>query len=375
MIRKDLSWIEVSQKALSQNIRILKSTLGSKTKLSVSVKANAYGHGIVETSRIFLRNGADGLCVNSFEELLKLKNESIKCPILIIGYVPPRQIKQAIKLKADLFGFNYDYLKIISSEAKKIKKHASIYLKIDTGMSRQGILADQISDLIKKIKKLPYLNITGLSTHFATADGKINNKEFLKQLNSFQKSAEIVQASYNSVILCCANSAASLTYPQARLDMARIGISAYGYYPSIETKKIWKGKPLIPALSFKTIVTQIKDIPVDSLVGYGGTFKAKKQMRVAILPVGYYDGLDRKLSNKGEILVDGKKAKIIGRICMNLTIVDITAIDGVKIGDEAVIIGRQGKEQITADDLAKQIGTINYEVLARLRENLNKYYL
>lgn len=372
---KDLAWLEISKNNLIANIKALKGVLGSKTALGVSVKANAYGHDLIKASKMFLASGADWLCVNSFEELEKLRSARVRCPVLIIGYVPPEQIKKAIIMGATLFGFDYGYLKIISKEASKIGQKAKIYLKIDTGMSRQGILAEEISNLLKKIKPLPYLSIAGLSTHFSTADEKINNKYFLKQLSSFQKAAQEVQSAYKSITLCCANSAAAMIYPQARFDFVRVGISAYGYYPSNEVRRAWEGKPLRPALSFKTRIAHLKNIPANSSVGYGATFRTSKPTQIAILPIGYYDGLDRKLSNKGEILVSGKRAKIIGRICMNLTMIDITGIKSVKIGDEVVIIGRQGREQITADDIAEKIGTISYEVLTRLRENLNKYYI
>ncbi len=374
----DLAWLEIDRAALQHNLALLRKIAGEKVIIAPTVKANAYGHGLLSASQAFLKGEANWLCVNLMEEARLLRQNKINCPILVIGRLSPDQIAEALTLRLKLFIDDYSLAKKISAAAAAKKQLIAIHLKIDTGMSRQGIKSGQKINLIKKISELPYLNIEGIATHFATADGPLNNRSFKKQLSLFEKTvAQAEKMLGKKLIKHCANSAAAMIYPQSHFDLFRPGIAAYGLYPSEVVRKIWerKNQPLIPALSFKTRVALIKKISKGDAVSYGGTFVAKKKMTIALLPIGYYDGVDRKLSNCGEVLIHGRRAKILGRVCMDLTVADISKIKNARLGDEVVIIGRQGKEAVTADELANKIGTINYEVVTRLRETLPRYYL
>jgi alanine racemase len=373
-----LAWLEISRPALQHNLRLLRGLAGKKVIIAPAVKANAYGHGLSGAAKAFLQGEADWLFVNSLEEARQLRRNKINRPILLIGRWDKKQIAEILTLRLRFFLDDYALAKAVSTIAASKKQPAVIHLKIDTGMSRQGLKIPQEIDLIEKISKLPYLDIEGIATHFATADGPRSNPSFKKQLALFEKVALAVEKRLGKkLIKHCANSAAAMLYPQCRFDLIRPGIAAYGLYPSRTVKKIWEKnhRPLQPALSFKTRITLIKTINKGDAVSYGGTFVAKNKMTIALLPVGYYDGLDRKLSNCGGVLIGGQRAKILGRVCMDLTVADISKIKNAQLGDEVVIIGSQGKATVTADELADKIGTINYEVVTRLRESLPRYYI
>jgi len=377
MKNKDLSYLQISRSALRHNIKAFRRLAGKKVLIAPAVKANAYGHGLIGAAKIFAVAGADWLCVNSVAEAVILRKAGIKKPILLIGRFIAADINKILAANVRIFIDDYGLAKKVSAAAAKKNQIVPFHLKIDTGMGRQGIAAGQAPDFIKKISRLPNLKIEGLATHFANADEPCHPAHFLKQFNAFNKSAvEIEKFLGRKLIKHCANSAAAMIYSASRFDLIRPGIAAYGLYPSSEVKKIWEKNqpPLCPTLSFKTRITLIKIIKAGDCISYGCTFKAKKRMKLALLPVGYYDGLDRRLSNAGSVLIRGQACPILGRVCMDLTVVDISKIKNARLGDEAVIIGRQGGRQITADNLAGIIGTINYEVVTRLREGLVRYY-
>jgi len=374
----DLAWLEIGRAALQHNLRLFRKSTGDKVIIAPAVKANAYGHGLLGASQTFLKGEANWLCVNSLEEARALRQNKINCPLLLIGRFAEKQIAEILALRLRFFLDDYTMAKAVSQITASKKQPAAVHLKIDTGMSRQGIKTFQEINLIKKISQLPYLNIEGIATHFATADGPLNNSSFKKQLSLFKGSTSQAEKMLGrKLIKHCANSAAALLYPRCHFDLIRPGIAAYGLYPSEAVKKIWEKKnpPLRPSLSFKTKITLIKTISKGDAVSYGGTFVAKNKMTVALLPVGYYDGLDRKLSNCGEVIICGRRARILGRVCMDLTVIDISKIKNARAGDEVVIIGKQGRETVTADELANKIGTINYEVVTRIRESMPRYYI
>ncbi|HLC99744.1 MAG TPA: alanine racemase, partial [Patescibacteria group bacterium] len=338
-------------------------------------KANAYGHGIAGVSKILIKNGADWLCVASIEEAEVLRKSGVRKPVLIMGYVKRNYLSRAIQLRARMFIFDQKTVNLLSKKAKKLRTTALVHLKVDTGMSRQGINPRLLQNFIADARKLPNLKIEGVATHFANSD-EPHHSFFQSQLSAFRALKYLIENQKTEYLFHAANSAATLLAPNSHFDLVRPGLALYGLYPSAETRKIClkKGLTLRPAMSFKTRVTQIKSIGAGSFVGYGLTHRVNKPAKIAILPVGYYDGLDRKLSNRGQVLIRNQRAPIVGRVCMDLIIVDITKIRGVKIEDEAVIIGRQGTEEITVEEIAKRAGTINYEIIARLRENLPRVY-
>lgn len=363
----NLSIIEISKKALINNLTVFRKLIGKDIILAPVVKANAYGHGLIECSRVFSENGADYLCVNAIYEAEEIRNAGIDIPILIIGYTPLSELNKAIKLKCELVVYNIETIK----ELIKLDKKVDIHLKIETGNHRQGIYLEEIQNILKILKKSKKVNLKGVSTHFANIEDRIDHEYALSQLNIFNKAIKLIESSgFPLKYKHCSNSAATMILPEAHFNFARVGIGMYGLWPSEKTKKsaeqCGKNIKLEPVMTWKTIVAQIKDVKKDSLIGYGCTYKMARDGKIAIIPIGYYDGFVRALSNKGYVLIKGKKALVVGRVCMNMIMVDITDILGVKLEDEVVLIGKQGKNCITAEDIGEWSGTINYEVVTRV---------
>jgi alanine racemase len=374
----DLSWIEISKDNLSHNIKMIRRNIGDETILAPCVKANAYGHGLVETAKILLTSGANWLCVNSIEEAEILRSNNLGCPVLVIGYIGKNDLWRVLYLNVRIFLYDIEHAQRLSNLAKTNKKTVKVHIKIDTGMHRQGVLLSQAKALIKEVNELDNIEIEGLATHFANSDEPENPTYFEKQLEKFEQA---VQWSHKIIdrelIIHCDKSASTLLYHHDLSTLVRPGIAIYGHYPgqSVKDEAIKKNIHLKPVLSLKTKIAQIKNIPKNSLVGYGCTYKTTRASKIATVPIGYYDGYDRKLSNRGYMLVNGKRVPILGRVCMNVTIVDITDCPNVLPEDEVVLIGRQGDKEITADDVAIWSETINYEIVTRLRESLPRYYI
>lgn len=376
---KDLIWIEVSKKAISHNFKQLKKAVGSGVLISAAVKANAYGHGLVETSKALVKAGADWLCVNSIEEAEILRKSEIKKPILIMGFVQKKDLPRVVAIGAGMFLCDISFAKALSLAATKAGKKIPVFIKIDTGLSRLGIMPSEVLPFAKSLAKLQGLKLEGVATHFAVDDNGEDEGYFRKQMAKFKEVIEELKKSgFSNLLISGSSSATAFLSSDHGFDIIRVGIGIYGYHSSKHVEKFcrsFKGIVLEPALSLKTKVAQVKDVPKDVCVSYGCDFVTKKKTKIAILPIGYYDGIDRKLGGRGHVLIRGKKAPIIGRVCMNMIMVDVSGIDGVKTGDEAVLIGKQGKNRITADELAKWADTINYEILAKLREGIVRKYI
>lgn len=371
----NLTWVEFSKSAFLHNLEVFNKLAGPNVVLAPNVKGNAYGHGLVECASILEEAGTDYLCVNSPFEVEILRKAGIKTPILMVGYTPLSDLKKMIDLKADLVVYNLETLhKLI-----ELKKPVNIHLKIETGNHRQGIEISDLRDWISDLKLYSFLKIKGVSTHFANLEDRIHHQYALLQLNKFKAAVQIlkiegIQPEYQH----CANSAALLMLPEAHFNFARPGIGIYGLWPSEKTKiaaERLHGKiELKPVMSWKTIIAQVKQVKKGALIGYGCTYEMKQSGKIAVLPVGYYDGYSRHHSNKGYVLIHGKKAPVIGRICMNMMMVDVTDIPKIRIEDEVVLIGRQGTEEITAEMLAEWSGTINYEVTTRINEKIPRIF-
>lgn len=367
----ELSWVEISKKALTSNLKTFRGLIGKDVKLAPAVKANAYGHGLIETSKVLLKAGADFLCINAFFEAEALRKAGIKAPLLIIGYTPLSDLKKAAALKCDLTVYNLETIR----ELGKIRKPVNLHLKIETGNHRQGVRLDEIPKILAEFKKYKNLKMAGLSTHFANLEDRINHKYALFQLREFRKAyRKLEESGHAPHYRHCANSAAAILLPEAHFNFVRVGIGAYGLWPSEKTLQAAEHAgidiKLTPALTWKTIVAQVKEVDRGALVGYGCTYEMPHKGLIAVLPVGYYDGYVRLLSNKGHVLIHGKRAPVIGRVCMNMIMVDITHIPEVKLEDEVVLIGSQGKERITAEEMAELSQTINYEVTTRINERI-----
>lgn len=364
-----LTWVEISKEALKHNIRQFRGLVGSNHVLAPCIKANAYGHGLIECGRIFLEAGADWLAVNALYEAIKLREAGIESPIYILGYVPLDDLELATDFR--LIVYNLETIERLGQIGKPVKVH----IKVETGSNRQGVMIDDLLNYARYIGEFENIEIEGLTTHFANVEDTTDHSYAEGQLGKFSQAVEMLSAVGVDVpIKHCANSAATILFPKTHFQMVRTGIANYGMWPSNETyvsflKERDGGFELKPAFNWKTKVAQIKTIPAGEYIGYGCTYRTTHETRLAILPIGYYDGYDRGVHG-GHVLIKGKRAPIRGRICMNIMMVDVTHIEDAQIEDEVVLIGSQGDEKISAEDFAGWAGTINYEVTTRVNERI-----
>lgn len=366
----ELSWVEIDKKALIHNLKSFRKLVGKEVVLAPTVKANAYGHGLIDCAKVFEKNGADYLCVNALFEAKVLRKAGVKLPLLIIGYTPLSDLDK-LPVNTEPTVYNIETLKNL----KKCGKKTGIHLKIETGNHRQGIRLDQLSEFTALLKRAKNITLKGVSTHFANLEDRVHHEYALRQLKEFRKAIRLLESEGQAPhYRHCANTAATLLMPEAHFNFVRLGIGAYGLWPSDKTfqaaERAGIQMELKPALSWKTVVAQIKEVKKGALVGYGCSYKMPHSGRIAVLPIGYYDGYTRLLSNKGEVLIRGKKAPVIGRVCMNMIMVDVTHITDAELEDEVVLIGRQKNEMMTAETLATLSQTINYEVTTRINERL-----
>ncbi len=354
------TWVEINLDAIAKNVRNIKKLIGEKKELMVVVKGNAYGHDVLEVSSVVLDNGANRLAVARLEEGIFLRKAGITVPILVLGLTLKEQAELLVLYDITPAVSEFEMLEELSKSAIKMNKIAKIHLKVDTGMGRIGIFPQEVLGFIKKAKSLKNVEIEGIFTHFSVADEK--DKTYTEnQFEKFNKVlVDIKRKGINIPIKHVGNSATLLDLTHMWLDMLRPGISIYGLYPSLEVKKTID---LIPAQEFKTRIIFLKKLPAGESISYGRTYITKRTTLVATLPVGYADGYNRLLSNQGEVLVRGKRVPIIGRICMDQCMIDVTKLPQVEVGDEVVLWGKQGDEVISVEEIAQKIGTINYEIV------------
>jgi len=355
-----LTWTEVNLDAIAQNVKNIKKLIGEKKELMAVVKGNAYGHDILEISSVVLENGATRLAVARLEEAIFLRKAGITVPILVLGLTLKPQAEFLVSYDITPAVCEFEMIEKLSELAVQMNKRTKIHLKVDTGMGRIGIFPDDVLRFIKRIKALKNVEIEGIFTHFSVADEK--DKVYTEE--QFRKFIEILtileKEGIKIPIKHVGNSATLLDLPHMWLDMVRPGLAIYGLDPSKEVKKSIN---LIPAQQFKTKIVFIKELPRGESISYGRTYITKRRRRVASLPVGYADGYNRLLSNQGEVLVRGQRVPIIGRVCMDQCMIDVTNLTQVEIGDEVVLWGRQGEEMITVEEIAQKIRTINYEIV------------
>lgn len=340
------------------------------------VKADAYGHGAVRCSKVLDECGADWFAVSNIEEALELRRGGIEKPVLILGYTPPsyaaclavNNISQAV--------FSLSYARELSKNATEMGVQVSAHIKIDTGMSRIGfVYHDNVEDSgaideIVEAVSLAGLYPEGVFTHFARAD-EVSGEVYTRlQFDLFMDAiARLEEKNVRFELRHCSNSAACLDYPEMHLDMVRTGIIMYGLYPSNEVNNKIK---LSPVMSVKSVVAQIKELECDTPISYGGTHITASPSRVATIPIGYADGYSRRLSNLGQMLINGQRAPILGRVCMDQTVVDVSGIESVNVGDEVVVFGK--RPAMTTDDVAKALGTINYEIVCDVGKRVPRIY-
>ena len=354
------TWLEIDLDAIAKNTRNIKKLIGQNKELMAVVKGNAYGHDVLEIVPIFLKNGATRLAVARLEEGIFLRKAGIDVPILVLGATLKEEAETALMHDITTSACNISFIKKMNELSLKLKKKAKIHLKIDTGMGRLGVKPEKAVDFIKKVLTFDHIIIEGIFTHFSVADEK-DKKYTEEQFRKFSEILKILEKEKIRIPLKhVSNSATLLDLEHMWLDMVRPGIALYGLYPSKEVKKVIK---LIPAQRFKTRIAFLKELPAEKSISYGRTYTTyKKNTIIASLPIGYADGYSRLLSNKGEVLVRGERMPIIGRICMDQCMIDVTDLPLVKIGDEVVLWGKQGNERITVEEIADKLNTINYEI-------------
>lgn len=370
---KNKSWIEISKKALFHNINVFRKAVGKKVKIAAVIKANAYGHGLLEMTGL-LKGHVDVLAVDNIEEALIIRKIDKQISILVLGYIPLPEVYLAIDNEISFVVYNIETLKQIV--ALKNNKLAKVHLKIETGLNRQGIRKDNLKKIVTYIiKNKNNIYLEGISTHFANIEDTLDSSYFKKQLTEFKNALDYLKKlGLKPPMIHTAASAGTLLYPETHFSMVRIGFGMYGWWMSTETRVMLmaqkKNLILKPVMTWKSIVTQIKEIDVGEAVGYGLTWFASRKTKIAIIPIGYSDGYDRKLSNIGRVIVNGKYAPVIGRVAMNMIVIDITDVGNVRLEDEVALLGNMDGLKISADEIAKKIGTINYEVISRINPSL-----
>jgi alanine racemase len=371
-----LNWVEIDAAALRNNVAEFKRRLGAGARLGAVVKSNAYGHGMIEVARIAASSSADWLCVNSADEGAALRDAGLALPILVMGYVPLAALDTVVERSLQPVVYNVATLERLDALARARGATVGVHVKVETGTHRQGVLEADVPSFVEKIEACRGLALAGVTTHFANIEDTTNHDFAESQIAAFARIADRIAARHRAPLLRhTACSAAVLLFNRTHLDLARVGISLYGLWPSKETyvSCLERGKPsldLRPVLSWKTRIAQVKPVPEGGYVGYGCAWRATRPTTIAVLPVGYYEGYDRELSSLAHVLIRGKRAPIRGRICMNMCMVDVTDIPGAALEDEVVLLGRQGDERITAEQLAGWSGTIAYEIVARIHPSL-----
>ncbi len=372
---KDLNtWIEISRSAYKKNISLFKNIIGKETELSVVIKANAYGHGITEIAQYARENGVSQFCVHSLDEAIRLRNREFNEKILLIGPVPLGRLDSVVEHNLSIVAYNIESIEELNRKAAARGKSSGVHLKVETGTNRQGLDSEEMKKFLKTLRDLSNVRLEGVYSHFANIEDTTNHDYAKRQLDRYLDHVKTIEEyGFFDFRKHFASSAATILFKKTHLNMVRLGIAQYGLWPSKETYLsylIENGHGphhiLNPVLSWKTRISQIKEVPQGSSIGYGCTYRTTRDSKIAILPIGYSDGYNRKLSNQGYVLIKGRRAPVRGRIAMNLTVVDVTDIPDAELEDEVVLIGNQGDEIIRAEDLAALIGTINYEVVTAI---------
>ncbi len=385
MMNTPLTWAEIDLSAYADNIKVLRRITQPDAMLMAVVKANGYGHGAAEVAREALQHGAQWLGVARINEAVDLRKAGLEAPILILGYTPADCTRQLIEFDLSQTVYSSINAELISGEALKLGKTISAHIKIDSGMGRLGLVTNALLpekkireanpdpiETIKKIARFRGLDVQGVFTHFATADSA--DKSYAsRQLEIFLEFLhQLERAGLQLPIRHAANSAALMEMPESHLDMVRPGIATYGLYPSIE---INQGNAVLkPVMALKSSIIHLKKVSAGFNVSYGITYRTDQPTTIATVPVGYADGFNRLFSSSGRMLVRGQCAPIIGRVCMDLTMLDVSNIPDAQIEDEVVIFGQQGDASITADEMASQLNTINYEIVSSVMARVPRIY-
>ena len=357
--------------ALRWNFRQIRSKVGPQVKVLSMVKANGYGHGAPAVATALAAEGSDAFGVATLEEGLELRQTGINLPILVLAGAYPDQVDQFFAHRLTPVIHAVESLKQLDAAIHSSGRELQVHLKVDTGMGRLGLLAAEVDAWLPKIKGLKALKIEGVFSHFSHAES-VEGDYTREQLRIFEDVIERIRsAGVEPSLVHLANSAATITLPAAYFDMVRPGLMLYGIYPS---PAMAHQISLKPVLTWKTGVLQVKQVPAGTSISYGQTFITKRKSLIATLPIGYADGYPRLLSNRGEVLVGGKRAPVVGRVCMDLTMIDVTDIGEIRQGDEVVLLGRQGDAEISADEMAAWSNTISYEILTSIGARVTRIH-
>ncbi len=376
MLRR--TWAQVNLNNLEHNLTKTRSLLKDSCKILAVVKADGYGHGAIESAKTFQKAGADFFGVSSIDEAKQLRRNGITKPILIFGYTPLDRADELIDFDITQTVYDVSAAEVLNAAAKRRDTKIKIHIKADTGMSRLGFLyhsheeGKEAVEAVCKIAEYENLDMEGVFTHFAVAD-EPKNKFTEYQFSMFSDFiSELQKRGVTFRLRHCCNSAGVLNFPEYHLDMVRPGILLYGFTPNQKEMKI---DGFLPAMELKTTISHIKEISEGTPVSYGMIYKAPKKIKIATLPIGYADGYSRILSNGAEVLIRGKRAGVNGRICTDQCMADVTDIENIDLSDEVTVFGRQGDEEVTVEEIADTLGTVNYEVICQIGKRVPRLYI
>jgi alanine racemase len=364
--------VEISRPALVHNIREFRRRIGPRKKFLAVVKANAYGHGLLEVARLAVGEGVDWFGVNSVDEGVGLRRAGIGIPVLVLGYTPLGALEEAVDADLRLTVYNRETVARLAGLAGRMGKTVRVHVKLETGTWRQGVAPRDLAAFVRDIRRRPGLVVEGLSSHFANIEDTTKHDYPRRQLETYRTACRALEAGGPRVPLKHMSCTAStILFPEPGFNLARVGIGLYGLWPSKETYLsclLDRKDPLSlkPVLAWKARIAQVKKVPAGADIGYGGTYRTTRPTVLAVVPVGYFDGYDRGLSNAAHVLVKGRRAPVRGRVAMDFFMADVTDVPGAKLEDDVTLLGSDGRERITAEDLASIAGTISYEILARI---------
>ncbi|MDP3963585.1 MAG: alanine racemase [bacterium] len=368
------TWVEIDKAALAHNYRVFRSRLGTRTKLMAIAKSNAYGHDLVQYATYMERLGADWIGVDSVIEALALRREGLRIPIFVLGHTPVSYFGEAAAKRITLTVSTFEGLDAWLRSSKK----PSVHLKIDTGMHRQGFMPPQISSVLRRLgaHSAARLHIAGMYTHFAAAKNPAFPRDTVRQMSAFDSASEqFARAGYRLMRHAAATSGA-LLFPDSHYDMVRIGIGLYGVWPSSEVRSHFADAlALMPSLRWRGIVSEVKRLPAANSIGYDLTETLARPTVVAICPVGYWHGYDRALSSIGHVLIRGSRARVLGRVSMDMIALDASRVKKIAVGDVVTLLGPDGKDNVSADEIADLCGTTSYEIITRLNPLMRRIYV
>jgi alanine racemase len=367
------TWAEIDLEILAHNYRVIRQHVGADVKILAAVKANAYGHGAVECARRLEAAGVDWFGVALPEEEKELRDAGINSPILCLGGFWPGQEAACLRDRLTPVVYRLDMIERLDRVAQDAGVVADVHLKVDTGMRRLGVPADELSEFCEALKRFSHIRVDGLMTHLASADDQSQNEFTSRQLAAFDQAVRTFhEHGFRPSYIHAANSAA--TFAQTRVgNMVRPGGALYGFRKDVFPSNI-STPPLKPVMSLYTRIMLLKDVPAGARLGYGGTFETKRDSRIATLPIGYDDGYRRALSNRGRVLVRGQFAPVVGRVSMDLTLIDVTDVSRAELNDRATLLGGEGDERITAEEIGETAGTISYEITCGISNRVPRVY-